>query len=115
MSAPKLSAVNPLLLKRQKTMEANVARLQDLFKQKVHVVGMNKQDFAQLAHNLVYGAMHKVTMPNNQDTHQKDQGNEPTYEPDAAETDIADDDLPTDEVESSVAKDSAKVIKYLLL
>jgi hypothetical protein len=29
--------------------------------------------------------------------------------------DTADDDLPTGEEESSVAKDSAKVIKYILL
>jgi homoserine dehydrogenase len=72
MSAPKPSTVNPLLLQRQKIMEANVARLQDLFEQKGHVVGANKQDFAQLAHNLVYGATHKVTTPNNQDTQRKD-------------------------------------------
>jgi hypothetical protein len=63
----------------------------------------------------VYGSTHKVTTPNNQDTQQKDQGNDPTYEPDAAEMDTADDDLPSDVEESSVAKDSAKVIKYILL
>jgi hypothetical protein len=68
MSAPKPRMVNPLLLERQKTMEANVAHLQDLFKQKGIAVGVNKQDFAQLAHNLVYGATHKVTTPNNEDT-----------------------------------------------
>jgi hypothetical protein len=42
MSAPKPRMVNPLLLERQKTMEANVARLQDLFKQKGIAVGVNK-------------------------------------------------------------------------
>jgi hypothetical protein len=45
MSAPKPSTVNPLLLQRQKTMEANVAHMQDIFKQKGHAVGVNKQDF----------------------------------------------------------------------
>jgi hypothetical protein len=63
----------------------------------------------------VYGSTHKVTTPNNQDTQQIDQGSDPTYEPDAAEMDTVDDDLPSDEEESSVAKDSAKVIKYILL
>ena len=110
-SATQATTINPAILERQRTMEENVARMQELFNKKQADAGLPPEQFSNLAHTFVYGASQKGTKPN-QKTSQPQQDEpkaNPAYEPDDVEMTNADDESDTEEDERNVLNTSSKV------